>query len=63
MAHNISDDTFICIFLNENIWISMDISLKFVAEGVNKNIHALVQIMAWCQQGDKPLSEPTKGVV
>ena len=46
------------IFLNENIWITLKISLKFVPQvGIN-NISALIQIMAWCRPGDKPLSEP-----
>ena len=35
----------------------IDISLKFVPEGRINNIQALVQIMAWCWLGDKPLSE------
>ena len=42
-----------CIFMNENICISIDIS-----KGEIKNIPALVQIMAWRQPGDKPLSDP-----
>ena len=33
------------------------ISLKFVPKGPINNIPALVQIMAWRQPGDKPLSE------
>ena len=37
---------FKCIFLNENIWISIKISLKFVPKGPINNIPALVQIMA-----------------
>ena len=45
------------IFLNENIWISIEISLKFVPKGAINNIPALVQIVAWCQPGHKPLSE------
>ena len=44
------------IFLNEIIWISIKISLKFVPRGPI-NIPALVQIMVWCRPGDKPLSE------
>ena len=52
------DDNFKCIFLNENEWISLKISLKFVHKGPINNIPALVQIMAWRQSGDKPLSEP-----
>ena len=34
------------------------ISLKFVPKGLIDNIPSLVQIMAWCRPGDKPLSEP-----
>ena len=53
-----ADDTFKCIFLNENVWIPIKISLKFVPKGPINNIPALVQIMAWRRPGDKPLSEP-----
>ena len=35
------------IFLNEDVNISIDISLKFVPQGPMNNIPALVQIMAW----------------
>ena len=44
-------------FLNENVWISIKISLKFVPKGQFNNIPALVQIMARRRSGDKPLSE------
>ena len=53
-----ADDTFKRIFMNENVRISIKISLKFVPKGLINNISALVQIMAWCRPGDKPLSEP-----
>ena len=53
-----ADDVFKCNFLNENVWIQIKISLKFVPKGPINNIPALVQIMAWCRIGDKPLSEP-----
>ena len=52
------DDIFKWTFLNENVWISFDISLKFVPRGPINNIPTLVQVMAWRQPGDKPLSEP-----
>ena len=52
------DDHLKCIFLNENIWISIHISLKFAPKGRINNIPALVRIMAWRRLGDKPLSEP-----
>ena len=51
------DDIFKSIFLNENVWISIKISLKFVPKGSISNIPSLVQIMAWRQPGDKPISE------
>ena len=51
-------DTFKRIFLNENVGISIKISLQFVPKGPINNNPALVQIMAWRQSGDKPLSEP-----
>ena len=35
---NFPDDIFKCIFFNENIWISIKISMKFVPNGPN-NIH------------------------
>ena len=55
---HVADDIFKCIFLNENVWIPIKISLKFVSKGPINNIPALVQIMAWRRSGDKPLSEP-----
>ena len=54
---HLADDSFICIFLNEKIWISIKISLKFIFKGPIDNILALIQIMAWRRSGDKPLSE------
>ena len=53
-----ADDNFKLIFLNENIIISIKISLKFVPKGPINNNPALVLIMAWRRPGDKPLSEP-----
>ena len=54
-----TDDIFKPIFLNENIRILIEISLKFVSKVPVNNIPALVQIMAWHRPGNKPLSEPT----
>ena len=51
-------DIFKCIFLNDNAWISLKISLKFVPKVRINNIPSLVQKMAWRRPGDKPLSEP-----
>ena len=53
-----AENIFKYIFLNDNAWISIKISLKFVPKGPINNIPAFVQIMAWCRPGDKPLSEP-----
>ena len=47
------DDIFTCIFLNEKVWISINISLKFVPKSQINNIPLLVQIMAWGRPGDK----------
>ena len=52
------DDIFKWIFANENAWISINISLKFVPRGPINNMPALVLIMAWRRPGDKPLFEP-----
>ena len=52
------DDIFKWIFLKENVWISIKISLKFVPKVPINNIPALALITAWCRSGDKPLSEP-----
>ena len=56
-GRHFADDIFKCIFLNENVWIPIKISLKFVPKGPIINIPALVQIMVWRRPGDKPLSE------
>ena len=48
---------FKCIFLNENVWILIKISLKFDPKGLIDNMPPLVQLMAWHQIGDKPLFE------
>ena len=56
-GRHFADDIFKCIFLNENVWIPIKISLKFVPKGPINYTPASVQIMAWRQPGDKPLSE------
>ena len=58
MAATLADDSFKYKFVNENIFISSKLSLKFVPKCQINNIPALVQIMVWCLPGDKPLSEP-----
>ena len=57
-GRHFTDGIFKCIFLNENAWILIKISMKFVPKGPINNIPALVKIMAWRHPGDKPLSEP-----
>ena len=52
------DDIFKWIFLNENVWILINIPLKFVPRGPINNIPTLVQVMAWRRSGNKPLCEP-----
>ena len=58
MANMSADDIFICIFLAENVWILLKISLKFVPNVRINNVPALAQIMAWRHPGDRPLFEP-----
>ena len=47
-----------CIFLNENVWFSLEISFNFVRNVRINKISALVQILAWHIPGNMPLSEP-----
>ena len=56
--HHFPDNIFKCIFFNENVWISIQISLKFVFKHPINNNTPLVQIMARHQPDNKPLSEP-----
>ena len=58
MAAILTDDIFKCIFLNEDDRISIQISLNFVPRSPIHNKPALVQEMAWCWTGGKPLPEP-----
>ena len=58
MAAICADDIFMFIFFNENVWIWIKISLKFVPKGPVSNNTALVQVMVCRLLGDKPLSEP-----
>ena len=57
-GRHFAEDIFKFIFLNENLWISLRVSLEFVPKVPINNIPVLVQIMAWRRIGDKPLSEP-----
>ena len=47
-----------CTFLNENVSISIKISLKLVPKGPINNIPVLLQLMSWYRPSDKPFSEP-----
>ena len=58
MAADLTDDTFMCIFMNEKFGILIRISQKFVPKVPICNESALVQVMARRRTGDKPLSEP-----
>ena len=57
-GRHLPDDIFTWPFLNENVYISIKISLKFVLIGPINNIPSKVQIMAWRLPGTKPLTEP-----
>ena len=46
-----ADDISEFIFWTENIWVSIEIWLKFVPEGPIYNIPVLVQIMVWRRPG------------
>ena len=56
-GRHFADNIFKRIFLNVDVWISIEISLKFVPKGPINNIPALFQKMAWRRAGDKPLPE------
>ena len=49
-GRHFADDMFKCIFLNENVWIPIEISLKFVPKCSINNNPALFQIMVWRRQ-------------
>ena len=55
---NISQTTFSSYFFSENVWVSIEISRKFVPNGQINNIPSLFQIMALRRPRNKPLSEP-----
>ena len=58
ISRYVADGTSKCIFSNQNVRMSFNISLKFVPKGPINNFPGLVLIMAWHQTGDKTLSEP-----
>ena len=51
-GRHLTDNIFKHIFFNEDMWISINISFKFVPKGQINNIPELVQIMAWCRPGN-----------
>ena len=57
-GRHFADDSFTCIFFNENCCIWIKFSLKYISKGPIDNNRALVQIMAWRRSCDKPLYEP-----
>ena len=52
-----TDDIFKCIFVNKDICISNDFSLKYFPHGLIDYKSALVQVMARRRTGDKSLPE------
>ena len=50
MAAIFPDDIFKCIVWNENVWISIKVSLTFVPKGPINNTPALVQIIHYLNQ-------------
>ena len=57
LAAILADDIIKCILLNENDWIPIQISRKFVPKSEIGENPALVQVMAWRRTGEKPLPE------
>ena len=58
LTPHFEDDIFKWIFVNENVCISIGISLKIVAMGRIDKMPALIEKMAWRRKANKPLSEP-----
>ena len=52
-----ADDIYKYIFLNEKFYILIWISLKFIPKGPIDYMPPLVQVIAWCGTGDKPLPQ------
>ena len=57
-SRHFADDIFICIFVNEKLYILTKITLKFVPKGPINNNPVLVYIMAWHRIGNNQLFEP-----
>ena len=58
MADMLADDILKCIYLDENCFTLIEISLTYVCKCSIDNNPELIQIMAWCRTGANPLSEP-----
>ena len=58
MASIFAENIFKLIFFNKNGRIPIQLSLKSVSKSPIDNKPELVQVMAWCQTGTKPLTEP-----
>ena len=58
-GRHFTDGLFKWIFMNEKFCILIQISLKCPPNASIDNKSALVEVMARCQIGDKPLPEPT----
>ena len=58
MTAILADDISKRIFSTESGTIPIQISMNPIPKSPIDNKAALVQVMAWHQQGDKPLSEP-----
>ena len=54
-GRHLADDIFKWIFVTENVWPLINISLKFVPMVQINNIAAFVQKNAWCRPGDEPI--------
>ena len=55
-----ADNFFNGVFMKEYFWILTEISLKFVPHSSINDKSVMIQIMAWCQTGDRPLPEQMK---
>ena len=52
-----ADDLLKCIFLKENVWIPIKMSLRFVPKGPINKFLSLVQTLTWRRLSHKPLSK------
>ena len=57
-GHSFANNIFKFIIFDENYSIFALILLSFATKGSIYNKSALVQVLAWCRTGAKPLPEP-----